>query len=297
VLYALGSDGDLACINLAGGEIRWSKNLRSDFGGEPGKWAYAESPLVDGEVVVCTPGGKQATLVALNKKSGETIWKCAVPGGEQAAYSSIIIVEAGGMKQYVQFLQRGLVGVDAKTGKVLWRYDRTAQGSPANIPTAVAHDNYVYSSTGRGGGGLVELKTQGDAVKAEQIYYSNKLPTSIGGSVELNGFLYGTNSQGLMCVEFKTGAIKWQSRGVGAGSICYADGRFYVHGEKTPWAVALVEASSANYVEKGRFKLPDPPEVRKGDAWAYPVVANGHLYIRDVGSLWCYDVQGQVAAK
>ncbi len=136
LLYALGSDGDLACLETESGKIRWQKNLRSDFGGQPGNWAYAESPLVDGDVLVCTPGGADATLVALNKKTGDVIWKSAVPGGDQAGYASIIIVDTGGIKQYVQFVQKGLVGVDAKSGKFLWRYAKTAEGSPGEYPHA-----------------------------------------------------------------------------------------------------------------------------------------------------------------
>jgi outer membrane protein assembly factor BamB len=129
LMYALGSDGDLACLETASGKIRWQKNLRADFGGHPGRWAYAESPLVDGDVVVVTPGGAQATIVALNKKTGETIWKSAVPGGDDAAYASLIIVEAAGHKQYVQFLAKGVAGVDAGTGQFLWRYDATGKGN------------------------------------------------------------------------------------------------------------------------------------------------------------------------
>src|SRR5207249_10295862 len=122
------------------------KSLRSDFGGKTGNWAYAESPLIDGETLVCTPGGAEATLVALHKKSGAVIWKSAVPDADEAAYSSVIIVEAGGVKQYVQLLGKGLVGVEAKTGKPLWRYAGSVKGSPANIPTPVSRNNFVYSS-------------------------------------------------------------------------------------------------------------------------------------------------------
>jgi outer membrane protein assembly factor BamB len=292
VLYALGSDGDLACLETATGKEHWRKSLRGDFGGQPGMWAYAESPLVDGDVVVCTPGGKEATLVALNKKSGDVVWKCPVPGGDQAAYASIIIVEAGGVKQYVQFLQKGVVGVDAKTGKFLWRYDKTAQGSPANIPTPVAHEGSVYSATGRGGAGLVKLAAKGDAVEAEPVYFDRKLPTSIGGTVQIGEYLYGTNGDGLVCAEFATGKVKWQDRCVGPGAVCYADGRLYVHGENGE--TALVEATPEAYREKGRFTPPDQPKHTRGamqKAWAYPVVANGRLYLRDLGSLWCYDVK------
>jgi outer membrane protein assembly factor BamB len=289
LLYALGSDGDLVCLETASGKIRWRKNLRADFGGKPGNWAYAESPLVDGDALVCTPGGEEATLVALDKKTGEVIWKSAVPGGDEAGYASVIVVETGGVKQYVQFMQKGLIGVNAKTGEFLWRYSKTAEGSPANIPTPVAHDNYVYSAAGRSGGGLVQLKANNGAVEAEQVYFEPKLPTSIGGSVEIAGYLYGTNSQGLVCADFVTGAPKWQDRGIGAGSVCCAEGLLYVHGEKGD--VALVEATPEAYREKGRFTLPNQPDRGSAKAWAYPVIANGRLYIRDLGSLWCYDIK------
>ncbi|HUE73973.1 MAG TPA: PQQ-binding-like beta-propeller repeat protein [Pirellulaceae bacterium] len=289
LLYALGSDGDLACLEIESGKERWKKSLRSDFAGQPGKWAYAESPLVDGDVLVCTPGGAKATIVALDKTSGETIWASKIPEGDQAAYASVIAVEVGGTKQYVQFLEKGLVGVDAKSGKFLWRYEKTVQTSPANIPTPVASGSFVYSSTGRGGGGLVELKADGTAVTAEQVYFDAQLPTSIGGSVLLDGNLYGTNTKGLMCVDFATGDIKWQELGVGAGSVCYADGRLYVHGEDGD--VALVEVSGEGYREQGRFTPPNQPDRGpRMKAWAYPVVSNGRLYFRDQGMLWCYDV-------
>lgn len=289
LLYALGSDGDLSCVETATGKVAWRKNLREDFGGKPGNWAYAESPLIDGDVLVCTPGGNDATLVALNRKNGDVIWKSAVPGGDEAAYASAIVIEVGGVKQYVQFLQKGLVGVDAKSGKFLWRYDQTAKGSPANIPTPIADGNYIYSAAGRSGGGLVQLKANGGAMEATQVYFTSKLPTSIGGAVKVGDFLYGTTGQGLLCAEFKTGTVRWQERSVGAGSICYADGRLYVHGENGE--VALVEATPDAYRESGRFTPPDAPDRGTARAWAYPVVANGRLYIRDLGTLWCYDIK------
>jgi outer membrane protein assembly factor BamB len=289
LLYALGSDGDLVCLEIASGKPRWQKSLRSDFGGQPGKWAYAESPLVDGDVLVVTPGGADATIVALNKATGEPIWKSAIPGGDQAAYASAIAIEVDGVKQYVQFLQNGVVGVDAKTGNLLWRYDGTAKGSPANIPSPVADAAFVYTGTNRGGGGLVKLKSAQGKFDAEQVYFGAKLPTSIGGAVKVGEHLYGTNGQGMLCVDFATGDVKWQERGVGAGSLCFADGRLYVHGEKGD--VALVEPTPEAYREKGKFTPPGQPGNRKGEAWAYPVVANGKLYIHDFGVLWCYDVK------
>jgi outer membrane protein assembly factor BamB len=290
LLFALGSDGDLACLETASGKIIWQKNLRNDFGGKTGNWAYAESPLIDGEVLVCTPGGSEATLVALRKKSGDVIWKSAVPEADQAAYASIVIAEANGSKQYVQLLQKGLVGIDAKTGKFLWRYDRTVQGSPAHIPTPVAQGRFVYTATARGGGALVAIKPGQGALDVEEIFFSQELPKAIGGAVLVKGHLYGTNSGGLMCVDFATGDVKWQKRGIGIGSVCYSDGCLYIHAEDTG-EVALVEATPEAYREKGRFTPPGIPGDRRGKAWAYPVVANGRLYVRDWGCLWCYDIK------
>ena len=288
-VYAFGSDGDLACLERATGKVRWHANVRKDYGGQPGIWAYSESPLVDGEAVICTPGGPDATMLALNKNTGELIWKCAVAGGEQAAYTSALVIEVGGVRQYVQMLQKGLVGVEAKTGKLLWRYDRTAKGSPAVIPTPVVDGDFIYSAAGRSGGGGVRLKVNGGTFETEQLYFSPKLPTSVGGALKVGEYLYGTSAGALLCLEFKTGNVKWDDRSIGAAALCYADGRLYLHGENGE--VALLEATPEAYREKGRFKPVDQPDRGSSKAWAYPIIADGRLYIRDLGTLWCYDVK------
>lgn len=290
-LYALGSDGDLACLEIGTGRVRWQKNLRTDFGGKPGEWAYSESPLIDGDALVCTPGGSQATLAAVNKKTGEVLWKCALPEADDAAFASAIAIEVGGVRQYVQLLQKGLVGVEAKTGKFLWRYGKAVSRYGANIPTPLASDGYIYCASAGTGGGAVKLKIKEGSVEAEEVYFEAKLPTAIGGAVKVGDFLYGTTAQALMCLGFAAGDVKWENAALGAASICYADGRLYLHGENGD--VALVEPSPESYREKGRFtptdqpKHPNPME----KAWAYPVVANGQLYLRDHGMLWCYDVK------
>src|SRR5262245_50193472 len=209
-IYALGSDGDLACLETISGRVRWQKHIKKEFDGKPGVWAYAESPLVDGDVVVVTPGGEQATLLALNKKTGAIIWKSAVPGGDPAGYASAIVVQAGGRKQYVQFLSKGIVGVDAKTGQFLWRDKEVAKG-PAQAFTPVARDGYVYGGGLGVGGGLGRLKPDGGGVAAEQVYFERGLPNGFGGAVLVGDYLYGTGTaeQPLVAVEFTTGKVKW----------------------------------------------------------------------------------------
>jgi outer membrane protein assembly factor BamB len=291
VLFALDSDGDLACVEIAGGKVRWQKNLRTDFGGQAGEWAYAESPLVNGDAVVCTPGGSEATLVALNKKSGAVLWKCAAPGGDSAAYASIILVEAAGERQCVQLLQKGLVGVGTSSGEFLWRYAKPTSKYGANIPTPVASGDLIYAAAAGTGGGLVKLKPRHDGIEVEEIYFESKLPTAIGGAIKVGDYLYGTTGQAMLCLEFATGKLKWEDRAIGTASLCLADGRLYLHGENGQ--VALVDPSPEGYREKGRFTPPDQAE-RKDPMekpWAYPVVANGRLYLRDHGRVWCYGVE------
>jgi outer membrane protein assembly factor BamB len=282
-------------MELAGGKIRWQKNLRTDFAGEPGLWAYAESPLVDGDTLVCTPGGAEATMIALKKKSGETIWKCAAPDGEAAGYASVVITYSGGIKQYVQLLGKSVIGVEAQMGKFLWRYLKQSDRDMPNIPTPVVDGSYVYAVPKRLGGSLIKINAQDPTAEPEQVYFSAKLPSAIGGTVKLGAFLYGTTGQGLHCVDFASGDVKWSDRSLSAAAVCYADGCLYLHGENEG-NVALVEATPEGYREKGRFTPPGQPERGQAKAWAYPVVANGRFYIRDQEVLWCYDVKAQRAS-
>jgi outer membrane protein assembly factor BamB len=295
-LYALGSDGDLACLETKTGKIRWTKNIRTEFAGQPGTWAYAESPLVDGDAVVVTPGGAQATMLALNKKTGTLIWKSAIPGGDPAGYASAIVVQAAGRKQYVQLLEKGLVGVDAKTGQFLWRYAEAAKG-PAQYFTPITRGDFVYCGALGVGGAMVRLKPDGSGVAAEQAYFTRGLPNGIGGAVVVGDHIYGTEvGQKLVAAEFATGKVAWQSETIGWASIAAVDGQLYLHGMNGD--LALVEATPEGYREKGRFTPPNQPQKKKVGpypeaAFGYPVIANGTLYIRDLGTLWAWDIKAR----
>lgn len=283
-LYVLGLGADLVCLKTADGEEVWRKNLRKDFKGNVGGWGYSESPLIDGDKVVCTPGGKEATLVALSKKDGTLIWKGVVPRGDQAHYSSIIAADVDGRRQYIQFLGGGVVGLSGE-GKYLWRYDHPHNGT-ANCSTPLYHDGYVFAASSYGtGGGLVKLTADGEKVKAEEVYFTKNMKNHHGGMVLLGDYLYGSDEGRLTCLELKTGKVQWAEGKAGKGSIAYADGRLYYRNEGGP--VILVEANPNKYVEHGRFS---PPRTNK-PAWPHPVVANGKLLIRDQQYLYCYDVK------
>jgi outer membrane protein assembly factor BamB len=290
VAYVLGSDGDLVALDANKGEVKWKKNLRTDFGGDSGVWAYAESPLVDGDHVVAAPGKGPATVVALNKNTGAEVWRCAIPEGDLAAYGSAVVVDYGGIKEYVTVLQNGMVGIDAQSGKLLWRYGRAGKG-PAYIPTPTAKDGVIYTGGAMKGGGAVKLKVvEGDKVTADELYFDTKLPTAIGGTIIIGDTLYGTTAGGFNAIDLATGKVKWQDKSVGPGSLLFVDGNIIVHGEEGQ--VALIEANPDAYHEKGRFTPKDAP-ARTGGAktWAYPALANGQLYLHEGNSLWRYDLK------
>ncbi len=285
-VYCLASGGELVCQEAATGDLKWQISLPGDLGGEVGSWAYSESVLVDGDHVICTPGGEEATLAALDKLTGKPVWKSVVPDGDIADYASIMPVGERADKQYVQFLRGGLVGVRASNGEFLWKYAATADRG-ANILTPVVEGNLVFSSGSRTGGGLVSLESTAEGVSATEVYFDRKLSPSIGGAVLVDGYLYGSTSSAMFCADFETGEIKWQERVVGNASICYADGRLYMRGHDNA-DVVLIDPSPEGLQEVCRFTQPQRSETR---AWPHPVVANGGFYLRDDGVLLCFDVE------
>jgi outer membrane protein assembly factor BamB len=286
-IYALGSDGDLVCLARDDGRVRWRVNLRTALNGRPGSWAYAESPRVEQGRVVVTPGGA-ATMVALNAATGAVHWTAAAPGADRAAYSSISLASVAGRGVYVQFVEGGLIGVDAGTGAFLWRYDKV-NNQRAKVATPVTRGDLVYTASAPIGGALLKLEAGAEGVTAREIYHRRGLPNAIGGSVLVDGTLYGTTFDDLVAVSFETGEVKWRQESVAPASVLYADGRLYLHGENGD--VALVAASPDAYRELGRFTPAARPPARGDQAWVYPVVSGGRLFIREHGTLWAFDVR------
>ena len=290
-IYALGQAGDLVCIDASGKRL-WHRNLHKDFGGVCGDWKYCESPLVDGGKLIVTPGGSEATMVALNKGTGEVVWKCVIPvRHKEAGYSSVVVANVGGVKQYVQLLNGGLVGVSTD-GRFLWKYEKLGPNT-ANVPTPSVFGDYVFSSVGYGkGGALVKLHADGKDVTAKEVYFNRKLTNKHGGVIRVGDYVFGdTDDQGHpFCAEVKTGKVLWQregnqGKGRGSASVTYADGRLYFHYDNG--VVALVKPSPEGYEEVGSIEVPKT----NGPAWAHPVVCDGRLYLREGDMLYCYDVR------
>ncbi|MBI1762184.1 MAG: PQQ-like beta-propeller repeat protein [Acidobacteria bacterium] len=285
-VYVLTENGDLACLRARDGSAVWRKNILKDYGGRNPGWLISESPLVDDNRVVVSPGGSGAGIVALDKMTGQEIWR-AKDLSSTAGYASNIVADIGGVRTYMNFTANAAVGVRASDGKLMWQYDKVANRT-ANCTTPVFADNKVFfSSAYDTGAALLNLSAQGGEVKAQEAYFTRDMMNHHGGMVLVNGYLYGFSNQILTCMEFNTGKVMWRDRSVGKGAVTYADGMLFLLGEKQ--MVGLAEANPKAYVEKGRFPIQDMGR----ESWAHPVVLNGKLYIRNQGALTCYDIKAK----
>ena len=286
-IYALGQFGDLVCVESANGKEVWRKNLNKDFGGKMmSGWGYAESPLVDKDNVICTPGGAGGSILALNKRTGALSWR-SKDFKDDAAYSSLLPVEFGGQRQYIQLTGASVASVAANDGRLLWRAARS--GNTAVIPTPVFRDGEVFVTSGYGAGcSAFKISADGGTFKAEPMYSGKQIINHHGGVVLVGDYIYGASDSGdLVCMDFKTGTVAWKNKSVGKGAVSYADGHIYLRSENGP--VALVAADPAAYKEEGRF---NQPERSDKNSWAHPVIVGGKLYLRDQDKLFVYDVKG-----
>ncbi|HZT83405.1 MAG TPA: PQQ-binding-like beta-propeller repeat protein [Gemmataceae bacterium] len=300
LLYAIGGTGDLVCLNRTSGERQWLVGLKKELGGQMmSGWGYTESPLIDGDKVVCTPGGSKGAVAAFNKKTGELLWR-SKEFTDPAAYSSLMIGNGGGIKQYVQMTGQSVAGVDASNGKLLWRYPR--RGPTAAIPTPIVSGDYVYATSGYGAGcNLVKLVPTDSRLKAEEVYASKSMTNHHGGVIKVGEHVYGYSDNGgkWICQDFKTGRVVWPTKNVppvklGKGSITYADGQFYLYAERDGTCL-LVEMTPDGWRENGRFTIPEQTKVerQRGHIWTHPTVANGRLYLRDQDLIFCFDISGK----
>jgi outer membrane protein assembly factor BamB len=298
-LYAISSNGGIACLKRNDGSIVWQKDFKQEWNGRMmSVWGFSESPLVDGDLVLCTPGGEDAEVVALNKLTGDEVWRCPDPGGPKgnvgAGYASIVISHAAGVKQYVQLVGRGVIGIRATDGKLLWSYNRIANGT-GNIPDPLCFDDYVFCSTGYGtGAALLKITGTGSNLKAEEQYFldSKTFQNHHGGMIRVGDYIYAGHGHGQgfpICIEWKTGKVAWRNDvrakdRSGSAAVAYADGHLIFRYESGN--VMIFEANPKEFRPTGNFR----PDYVQNPSWSHPVVADGKLYLREQNVLMCYDL-------
>ena len=288
-LYHESPMGHVICVDPKTEMKIWTVDLIERFNGRDITWGLSESLLLDREYVICCPGGPRAGMAALNRKTGKTVWVCDELG-DKAGYASPILVDYKGLRQIVTMTGEAAVGVHAKTGKLLWRFEHKTSHD-ANVPTPIFSDTgHIFIASGYGSGGvLLKVLVSGDRSMVRDVWRNKELDNHHGGVLLVNGHLFGSSHRGKwVCLDLRTGKSTYTVDGIGKGSLTYADGKFYIFGENGK--VALVKAASRTHDIISQFTIPSGG---RGAKWAHPVVCNGRLYIRHGDSLFCYDIARQ----
>lgn len=283
-VYHLGELGSLSVFKARDGSLVWHKNIVETFDGTIPRYGYSESLLIDGNNLICFPGGAKGYMVALDKKSGKTVW-ANQNVGEEPGYNSPILVEDQGLRQIITMTDLGVIGVNADSGELLWKIRHTNKRK-LNIANPIYKNGYVCISSGYGAGTiLIKLTYKGKKVSAEKVWLNELLDNHHGGILYLDGYIYGTGHEkkGWFCLDFKTGKTLYRDTEGGKGSLMYADGMFYYFTERGQ--VNLVKSSNESFKIISSFQL---PKKSTGFHWAHPVVCDGRLYLRHDDNLFIY---------
>lgn len=284
--YLLSSHGVVCCFDAASGALRWQRDVAKDFGGEAPAMGFAESLLVDGERLIVTPGGPDASVVALNKANGETIWT-SKGLSDQSAYCSPILIERGGARLVVTLVAATLVGLDAETGALVWRmpFDETEELQNHAVAPVYA-DGMLYATSGhRKGGVMYALSNDGQSIT--QQWTDETLNNHHGGLIFRKGYLYGSTMSGRwVCLDASDATVKWEERGVGKGSVTWANDQFYCYSEKG--VLGLVNAGPDSLAVVSKCAV----EQGEGVHWAHPSIAEGQLFVRHGDVLLAFDIRG-----
>jgi outer membrane protein assembly factor BamB len=282
-VYAFSGAGELAALDAATGKRVWTVNVVQTFGGETPYWGYSESPLILGDRIVLNAGGRRASIVAINKADGKTLWQAH---NDAAAYSSPMLLRTGSLAQVVFFTGSRALAVDPRDGRLLWSYNKVAN-STANIATPIVRGTRVFLSSDYGtGAALLEVKAAGNIAAATEVYFTRDMRNHHASSVVVGNAVYGFSSSILTALDFDTGKMLWRDRSVGKGSLIFADNRLYLYGENG--TVALADAAPDGYRERGRFSIETSTN---NPAWSHPIITGGKLIIRDQDNIYAYDVK------
>ena len=282
-LYVLGGSGDLTCLEQSTGKRIWMVNLVQKFGGVNPYWGYSESPLIVGDRILVNAGGSRASIVAIAKADGSTLWQQHNDG---AGYSSPMLMRTGSLNQVIFFTDSRTIAVDPRDGRLLWSYNKANNGT-ANVATPIVKGTRVFVSSDYGtGGALLEVRAAGNLATANEIYFTRDMRNHHASSVLVGDHLYGFSSSILTALGFDTGKPAWRDRSVGKGSLIFADGRLYLYSEDG--VAGLAEASPMAYREHGRFTI---PQQSGQPTWSHPIIAGGLLIIRDQDTVYAYDVK------
>ena len=304
-VFGVSSNGKLVALDASNGKLIWQRDYIADFGGNVPSWGFTDSALIDGDKLICVPGGSKASLVALNKKTGKDIWKSSITGGGGGGgYCSPMKAKLAGAEMYIVLMgpSVGVVAVAPETGKLLWDYKgKGANGGTAQIPIPIVSEDNVWVSCSYGNGGSALLKIEANGTNqfkatALKTHQKSALNNHHGGMVKVGAYAYFGHEQNQgnpVCVDLKSGDIKWgpeksPAGGGGSAAVLFADGLLYFRYQNG--TMVLIEPSPTELKVVSSFKEAD----RSGkESWAHPVIVGGKMYLRDQDKLACYDVKAK----
>lgn len=293
-IYHESPTGQVSCFETATGKKIWTTNILEKFGTKNITWALAESVLIDSKNLIVAPCGPNTAVVALNKMTGKLVWKSKPSIDEEgkadlAGYATATLIEYKGIRMILTMTENALIGVDADGGRLLFRFPHETRYK-VNATKPLYHDGHVCISSGYGTTGtvMVKLGVQGGKVSAEKVWDSRELDNQHGGLILYEGHIYGSghkfNRGSWVCLDWKTGEMKYKDRGIGQGSATLAEGMLYTLAEKKR-KLGLVKATPEGYELVSEFILPSGG---KGPTWAHPVISGNLLYIRHGDFLYTY---------
>lgn len=288
LVYVESGNGSVICMNAQNGETVWTVDFFKDFQADSVQFGFAESLLVDGDKIYCTPGGKVNNMVALNRFTGKKIWSSPAYG-EMATYCSPILINHNGQRLVVNLTSTSIIGLDADTGEMYWRINQFQDNKiHANTPVYFEGKLLVLSASKRDSSGLVMLKLSPDGKKADIVWRNKEYTNLMGGFILNDGFVYGSAhiQPKWFCVDTNTGLTKYIARELGGGPVIFADGLFYCYSEKDG-EIALAKGNPEQFSIISKFKVP----LGTAQHWAHPVIANGKLYVRHNDAVMVYDIK------
>jgi outer membrane protein assembly factor BamB len=287
-LYHESPLGDILCLQAKTGKRIWGLNILEKFQSKNIRWALSESLLIDGDHVICCPGGPQTCMVALDKNTGEVVWKAASTN-ELGGYASPIIAGCKGLRIIITLTLKGMIGVNADTGELLWHVKHESYADE-NVFAPIYHDGHVFISTLQAGSVKWKINVEGNKASLKEMWRTKELDNHHGGGVLIDGYIYSAsciyNRSKWICLDWETGQMKYADKGVGKGSLMYADGMLYMLSENSN--MGLVRPTPNRYELISSFKI---PKGGKGNSWAHPVVCGGRLYIRHGDFLYAYSIR------
>jgi outer membrane protein assembly factor BamB len=290
LLYHENADGDVICVKAKTGDHIWSVNVLDRFNGRNIRWGLSESLLIDEGKVICTPGGEDVGVAALDTKTGDTVWACTGIN-EKPGYCSPIVFEYAGLRQIVTLMAESIVGLNADNGKLLWKFKNPAKFDE-NITSPCYHDGHIFTSTRTSGSRLLRIRVEGDSASVEQVWSEQEFQNHHEGIICLGRCFCGAcmvnRHAAWKCISFQTGQLMHSDPGIGRASLCYADGMLYLMNHNGN--VALVKANPKAFDIVSSFEI---PKQGRGPTWAHPVVAWGRLFIRHGDFLYCYDIEAK----